>query len=124
MKLLRKIFKRTDSIFETKESLIQFHGEQTGEVEIKIKKLWQISLNEFNEVEEAYLSLTQFNSKQLPHPTLCIYPECSNPKSVVEKLSNDFKSVFSSEEYVDIIFLTKKMRNECQSKCNYFYKKN
>ena len=123
MKFLRKLIKRTDSIFKAKESRIQFHGEQSGEVENKIKELWKISLIEFNEIEEAYLSLTQFNSKQLPHPTLCIYPKCTNPKNVVEKLSNDFKSIFASKEYVDIIFLTEEMRNECQNKCNYFYKK-
>lgn len=123
MKILRDFFKRSDITFTTKESLIRFHGEQSGDVENKIKELWRNSLNEFKEVEEAYLALTQFSSKKIIHPTLCIYPEISKPKNIIKKLSNDFKSKFNSQEYLDILFLTEKMRNECKSKCNYFYKR-
>ena len=123
MNFIKKIFKKTDTVFKTKESRIQFHGEQSGEVETKIKELWRNSLLEFNEVEEAYLALAQFHSKKVPHPTLCIYPKCSNPEKIVEKLSKDFKNLFNSQEFLDIIFLNEKMRTDCHSKCNYFYKR-
>lgn len=85
MNFLRSIFKKIDHSFSIKRLRNSFHGEQTGEAEDEIKKLWRESLKSFDNIKEAHLVLTKFRSNDVPHPALCLLPSCKDKKAIALK---------------------------------------
>ena len=108
----------TDFQFQT--NTITFFGEQKGEVEDKIKTTWTKTLGDMSEIGEAYLAIVDFGEGK-PHPVLCLYPSPRDPGGAVARLSADFKTIFGTDQYVDIVFLDDKLRAGCKAVCPPFY---
>jgi hypothetical protein len=107
--------------FQFSAPSIVFHGEQKGAIEDEIKARWKKTLSELPNISEAYLAIVDFNSEQKPHPVLCLYPAPQEPQPIIERLSADFKEVFGSDQFVDIIFLSDALRTVCRKQCESFY---
>ncbi|MCB0750940.1 MAG: enhanced serine sensitivity protein SseB C-terminal domain-containing protein [Ignavibacteriae bacterium] len=121
MSILNNLFKKPYSIFNIKESNIEFCEEVSGDGVELICSIWTSDLKTFFEVKEAYLILTKFKKNEQPNPTICIYPEISNSKSLVKKLSISIKEHFDTDQFIDILFLDNQMQIICKSKFEPFY---
>ena len=84
------------------QPLIEFVGEQDGPVEQDLKSRFAPVLLSFG-VQRAYLAQVRF-ANEGPHSVAVCIVGAENPQ-LVHELSAVFKSIFNSNQFLDILFV-------------------
>ena len=103
------------------ENQINFIGEQDGDIERSFK----IALNNvFIKSEKcirAYLVQAQYTNSSLVSVILCIKTQNGEDEAIVDACTHVFKSSFSCDQYLDIIFISDNQELKIRQVCCPFY---
>ena len=99
---------------------IEFLGEKTGPVEDELKSKLSQKLKEFPELEKAYLAIIAIDNSKSWSVALCLKAKNEN-KEIIESASEVFYSMFSSDQFLDMLFLSEDDDVRIQETCQPFY---
>lgn len=87
------------------EPLVEFLGEQTGPVEVKLKGALALELAQFPEVTRAYLARVGFQPENKTSVALCVRSSGGNEEAIVKRVRFRFAELFNKAVFLDVLFL-------------------
>ena len=102
------------------EPRIEFLGEQDGDVERDLKAALIGLFARFPSVRRAYLARVGFQPATAPSIAICLALEHPNQR-IVREICDAFRPMFSSDAFVDVLFLTPEQEIDAARVCSAFY---
>ena len=99
---------------------ISFVGEQDGEPERELKGLIIKVFEGNNNIIKSYLARIHYGDPNEIIVALCIFSKKEDEKLVM-KLMETYKSIFSKDTFLDIMFLRDDQIDEIEKVCSPFY---
>jgi hypothetical protein len=100
---------------------IVFVGEQSGPVEDTLKAKFSESFAQIPAVQSAYLARLSYDETQGYSVGLCIHSNAGIDQDLQEQLGKVFAKVFSSDQYLDILFIQADQELQLRKVCRAFY---
>lgn len=105
------------------ERRVEFLREQDGPSEQEFKALLQRVLRRHPSVQRAYLAVVGYDPRVQPRVALCISPQASEARSLVDDVSAAFSEAFSVEEALDILFVSDEQEADLRRVCSLFFER-
>ena len=97
-------------------------GEQDGDAERALKARLSTSLAKFRTVNRAYLARVGFQPNAEPAVALCVASDDPNV-SVLEEAGRQFRTLFATEAFLDMLFLSPEQEADLARVCSAFYER-
>lgn len=106
---------------ERREGRIEFLGEQSGAVEDTLKRELILECATRPDIRRAYLARVGFQPNDTPSVALCVVSSRPDDKSLVMRVGEIFRRLFSRDAGLDIVFLTTEQEKDLAAVCRPFY---
>jgi hypothetical protein len=116
---INKMSKRRSQ--ELQRSQVRFIAEQDGPIEQALKRTLIEVFHNNKTVTGAYLAAIDYGELTTYSVALCLRALSSPDRALMERIGSVFASLFSSEEHLDILFLSDEQEKNLLMVCRAFY---
>jgi type III secretion system (T3SS) SseB-like protein len=100
---------------------IRFIGEKDGPTERELKETLGTIFSTIKDVQRAYLATVDYLDEQPPSVMLCLCTAHGDSVELVTKIQEIFTPMFSSNEHLDVCFITEMEEIRLMGVCRPFY---
>lgn len=104
-----------------REDRVAFLGEQSGPIEDTLKREFILEFATRPDIRRAYLARVGFQADSEPAVALCVFSRRRNDHSIVTRVADIFRRLFSNDAALDILFLTEQQDIDLARVCRPFY---
>ena len=104
-----------------REDRVEFLGEQSGPIEDPLKRELILEFATRPDIRRAYLALVGFQPTSEPAVALCILSKRPDDQSIVTRVGDIFRRLFSKDAALDILFVTEQQDADLAAVCRPFY---
>jgi hypothetical protein len=104
-----------------RDDRVEFLGEQSGPVEDTFKRELVLEFATRPDIRRAYLAHVGFQATNEPSVALCILSKRPDDQSIVTRVGDIFRRLFSNDASLDVLFLTDQQDADLARVCRPFY---
>lgn len=103
------------------EDRVEFLGEQSGPIENTLKRELTLEFATRPDIRRAYLARVGFQPDAEPTVALCVCSKRPDDKSIVARVGDIFRRMFSKDAAPDVLFLSEQQDVDLARLCRPFY---